>query len=203
MIRSLHAVVVASIVAVVLLSPAQSPAAIATTKHNLSVSGPGGVKAASESRICIFCHAPHNATPDTPLWNRRNPGATYVPYTSSTTQSSPGQPTGASLMCLSCHDGTIALGEVLNRAKTITMAGGETTIPSGPGRLGTDLSDDHPISFAYSAALASARGELVQPSALTGPVKLDSSGQLQCTACHDAHDDTYGRFLVMSNRASA
>ncbi len=27
---------------------------IATTKHNLSVSGPGGVKAVSETQICIF-----------------------------------------------------------------------------------------------------------------------------------------------------
>ena len=97
-------------------------AAVANTKHNLSISGPGTIKAATEPGICIFCHAPHNAAPDTALWNRRNPGTTYTPYTSSTTKSNPGQPNGGSLMCLSCHDGTIALGEVLSRKTPIAMA---------------------------------------------------------------------------------
>lgn len=178
-------------------------AAVASTKHNLSVSGPGTIKAASEAGICVFCHAPHNAAPDTALWNRRNPGSTYVPYSSSTIKSNPGQPNGGSLMCLSCHDGTIALGEVLSRKTPIAMAGGVTTLPVGPGRLGTDLSDDHPVSIAYTAALAASRGDLAHPATLTGRVKLDSSGQLQCSSCHDAHDDTNGKFLVMSNRGSA
>jgi predicted CXXCH cytochrome family protein len=190
-----------SLGALLLALPAE--AAMATTKHNLSVSGPGTLKAASESQTCVFCHAPHNATPNTALWNRRNPGSTYTPYTSSTTRGNPGQPTGASLLCLSCHDGTIALGEVLSRPTPITMSGGVTTIPAGVGRLGTDLSDDHPVSFAYTAALAAANGELVNPATLTGRVRLDASGQMQCTACHDPHDDTNGKFLVMSNQASA
>jgi cytochrome c553 len=51
-------------------------AGLATSKHNLSVSGPGTVKAASEAQSCIFCHAPHNASPVAPLWNRNNPGTT-------------------------------------------------------------------------------------------------------------------------------
>jgi predicted CXXCH cytochrome family protein len=84
------------------------------------------------------------------------------------------------------------------------MAGAVTTMPTGPGRLGTDLSDDHPVSFAYTAALAAARGgELVSPATLTGRIKLDASGQMQCTACHDPHDDTNGKFLVVPNQASA
>lgn len=177
-------------------------AVVANTVHNLSVSGPGAVRATSETEICIFCHTPHRAAPSGPLWNRRDPGATYTPYSSSTAAASPGQPTGASILCLSCHDGTIALGDVLSRTQPIPLAGGVTTIPSGPGRLGTDLSDDHPISFVYSSGLASQNGELVDPSALTGVVRLDASGQLQCTSCHDPHDDTYGRFLVMDNTGS-
>ena len=175
---------------------------VATTKHNLSVSGPGAIKATDESQICVFCHTPHNARPISPLWNRRDSGSTYVPYTSSTAVAVPGQPTGSSVLCLSCHDGTIALGEVLSRATSIPMAGGTTTLPTGAGRLGTDLSDDHPVSFVYSAGLASQRGELVNPATLTGAIKLDASGQLQCTSCHNAHDDIFGKFLVMSNRGS-
>lgn len=178
-------------------------AGVATTKHNLSLSGPGAVKATTETQICIFCHTPHNSAPSGPLWNRRSPGSSYASYTSSTLRGSPGQPTGASLMCLSCHDGTIALGDVLTRATPIAMSGGVTAMPAGTSRLGTDLSDDHPVSFVYSASLAAARGELVNPATLTGRVRLDATGQLQCTACHDPHDDSNGKFLVMANQASA
>jgi predicted CXXCH cytochrome family protein len=187
-----------------LLCSGQAWGGISTTKHNLSVSGPGGVKAATETRICIFCHAPHNSAPSAPLWNRKTPGSTYTPYTSSTAKANAGQPTGGSLLCLSCHDGTIALGDVLNRSTPIAMAGGVSTMPaSSVSRLGTDLSGDHPISIAYTSTLAAMRGELADPSTLTGPVRLDAAGQMQCSACHDAHQDPYGKFLVMSNQASA
>jgi len=176
-------------------------AQVANTKHNLSVSGPGTVKAVSEQELCIFCHAPHTRSPRTPLWNRNDSGATYVPYTSSTTKAAIGQPTGSSQLCLSCHDGTIALGDVLSRATPIAMT--QATMPVGDTRIGTNLSDDHPISFPYTAALVSSRGELVSPSTLTGPVKLDGTGQVQCRSCHDPHNNINGKFLVVANTASA
>jgi len=179
-------------------------AGIATTRHNLSVSGPGTVKAASETQICIFCHAPHNSVPSAPLWNRQDPGSNYVPYASSTAVANIGQPNGASLACLSCHDGTIALGDLVSRDTSVSMAGGVGNLPAGASNLGTDLSDDHPVSFHYTSMLpAQHGGELVDPSSLTGKVKLDASGRMQCTTCHDAHDDTNGQFLVMANTASA
>lgn len=179
-------------------------ASIVTTKHNLSVNGPGTLRASTESQVCIFCHTPHNATPSTPLWNRHNPGQSYIPYSSSTTRASIDQPTGASILCLSCHDGTIALGKIVSRITDISMVGGQTTIPPGNTRLGTDLSDDHPVSFAYTASLVSQRGgELAQPTSLTGAVKLDSTGQLQCTSCHDPHNDANGKFLAVSNQGGA
>ncbi|MCX7151080.1 MAG: multiheme c-type cytochrome [Proteobacteria bacterium] len=177
---------------------------IVSTKHNLSASGPGTVKANGESQVCIFCHAPHNSSPRAPLWNRRDSGSTYTPYASSTAKAIAGQPTGASMTCLSCHDGTIALGELLSRAKSIAMSGGATTMPAGNSNLGTDLSDDHPVSITYNSALVSAKnGELANPSTLPAKVKLDGNGQLQCTACHDPHDNSNGKFLVMPNTASA
>lgn len=198
--RYVTGAIVAAVTACAALLVALAHGAVSTTKHNLSVSGPGAVKATGETEICLFCHTPHNSSPTGPLWNRRTPGSNYIPYTSSTVRGNPGQPTGASLLCLSCHDGTIALGDVLSRTTPIPMSG--IYLPAGPGRLGTDLSDDHPVSFVYSPTLAAARGELANPATLTGRVRLDSAGQLQCTACHDPHDDTYGKFLVMSNQAS-
>jgi len=193
---------VGALLAVLLASSAH--AGIATTKHNLSVSGPGTVKATSEAEICVFCHAPHNTSPSGQLWNRRV-GLSYTPYTSSTRKSAAGQPNGASLLCLSCHDGTIALGEVRNRAGAIGIAGGVTALPAGNALIGTDLSDDHPVSFVYDASLQAARGELAAPSTLVKPskVRLDASGRLQCTACHDPHDNTNTKFLVVANTASA
>ncbi len=61
-------------------------AQVSNTRHNLSVSGPGTVKATSEQELCIFCHAPHSRSPLTPLWNRNVSGSTYTTYSSSTTR---------------------------------------------------------------------------------------------------------------------
>ncbi len=178
-------------------------AGIANTKHNLSVTGTGNIKASTEQEICIFCHTPHNAKPQSPLWNRASSGSVYTPYNSTTIFSSPGQPTGASMLCLSCHDGTIALGSVLSRSSDIVMNNNVTTMPQGNTLIGTDLSDDHPVSFDYTSGLASQRGELVNPDTLTGAVKIDKTGQMQCTSCHDPHNDSNGKFLVIKNTASA
>ncbi|HSU55282.1 MAG TPA: cytochrome c3 family protein, partial [Candidatus Dormibacteraeota bacterium] len=113
------------------------------------------------------------------------------------------QPTGASKLCLSCHDGTVALGMVASRSRPIEMRNSVTTMPQGPANLGTDLSDDHPISFTYDNALVAAHGELRDPATLNAKVRLDHSHQLQCTSCHDPHNDQFGKFLVQDNNASA
>ncbi len=174
---------------------------IVTSKHNLSTSGTGPIGAATESEICIFCHTPHSASTDAPLWNRYSSGAVYTPYDSSTTLATIGQPTGASKLCLSCHDGTIALGMVRSRVSEILMSDG-STLPAGGSNLTSDLSNDHPVSFNYDSQLANASGELHDPATLSSQIFLES-GQMQCTSCHDAHDDRYGDFLVIDNSASA
>ena len=174
------------------------------SKHNLSVSGPSETKAVSESQICIFCHTPHRARQDIPyLWNRQEQTASYIPYQSSTLFAIVGQPTGASKLCLSCHDGTIALGAIVSAPEEIRFQGGIRFMPHGPSRLGTDLSDDHPVSFVYDGNLAQARTGLADPALLPPAIKLDNNGQMQCTACHDPHNDAFGNFLVMSNQSSA
>lgn len=168
---------------------------VSETVHNLSASGPGRIRAQSESQVCIFCHAPHNTGGVRPLWNRDLPITSYQIYQSTTLNARPGQPTGASKLCLSCHDGTIALGNVLSRSEQIRMTGGDY-IPAGLTNLGTDLSDDHPISFFYTSGIAAADRQLVSPTALPSEVRLDANSQLQCTSCHDSHHNRFGKFLV-------
>ena len=114
-----------------------SASSILTTKQNLAFNGTGTVKAVSETQVCVFCHTPHNGSREAPLWNRSSSGQTYAPYTSSTAQAHPGQPTGNSKLCLSCHDGTIALGLVHSRPAGIQMRNGVTTLPAGASQLGT------------------------------------------------------------------
>ena len=159
---------------------------IANTSHNLSTNWSGvvsdsrSVVAVSESQICVFCHTPHGATLalQAPLWNRSLEGDTgytvnYQMYDSSSMDASsiaggpPSAPSNASKLCLSCHDGVIAVGSVnvLNgSSQTITMNGTQGTgempfgsLPNGASgqntgltrNLGTDLRNDHPISFTY------------------------------------------------------
>ncbi len=189
------------IMLVTLLTAGTAGADIASTPHNLSTSGTGAFRAVDESRICIFCHTPHNARDDVPfLWNREDQTTNYIPYQSTTLVAAVGQPTGASRLCLGCHDGTIALGAVLDREQEIAFAGGVRLLPgTSPALMGTDLSDDHPISLIYDSQLAQTRGELVDPALLPPQVKVDDTSQLQCTACHNPHNNDLGKFLVMTN----
>ena len=165
-----------------LYPPGVRSQSIVNTVHNLSVTGQGDVKANSESEICIFCHTPHNSLPTSPLWNKDDPGYTYTLYHSSTIQAVPGQPDGSSILCLSCHDGTTALGNVLSRMADIDFAGGITSIPTGKTNMTTDLADDHPISFDYTTGLAAADGHMKDPTAIISPVALEN-GRMQCTSC--------------------
>jgi predicted CXXCH cytochrome family protein len=178
---------------------------IVNTVHNLSVNGPGTIKAATEKNACIFCHTVHHASGVTPLWNHSlSSVSNYVVYSSqrlSDMNLTIPQPNGASRLCLSCHDGTVALGSVSSGAPQIPMQNSVTTLPVGDATiLGTDLSKDHPISFVYDSALAAKDLDVNDPAHLsTKAVRMDSQNRLQCTACHDPHNNQFGNFLVMAN----
>jgi predicted CXXCH cytochrome family protein len=168
--------------------------------HNLTATGPGTVKAPAASQLCVFCHAPHNPSPSRALWNRELPATAYQLYDSSTLEATLNQPTGASRVCLSCHDGTLALGNLRTPPRSGRVSLGPLR---GRASLGTDLSDDHPVSFVYDSALALRRGELTHPTGVTGELPVDGTGQLQCTTCHDPHDNPYRKFLRVDDRSGA
>ena len=172
-------------------------AGILSSKHNLSSWGPGEVKALTEDQVCIFCHTPHNATPLTPLWNRSIlEGTNYELYESSTLKVTLSQPTGASRLCLSCHDGTVGLGAVMSVGGGIAMT---KELTARSTMLGTDLRNDHPFSFSYNDALPY---DPELHSTLPDDLLIYAGGTIHCTTCHDPHDNSNGQFLAVSNKNS-
>ncbi len=160
------------------------------------------------TEICIVCHTPHNANTtvlNAPLWNHAlSTVATYAMYSSATMNSVAGQPDGSSKLCLSCHDGTVAL----ENFGGVTSG---TNVMTGGALMGTDLSNDHPISITYDAALAAADGGLYNPtntqSGLGGTISATMliGNKMQCSSCHDVHNSagTANGLLLKANTASA
>jgi predicted CXXCH cytochrome family protein len=187
------------IVCVAIFFGGEVQAGLEGSAHDFSASRLSRGTATGRGETCVFCHTPHTSAPQTPNWSRSVGGRVYIPYSSSTMEAVPGQPTGTSKLCLSCHDGTIGLDSVGDRLTPVPIAG----LLSRRSNLSTDLSDDHPISFPYDFDLAARRPGIVPPTLLPQEVRLDGEAQVQCTTCHDSHSDEFGDFLVMSNESSA
>ncbi|MGD9897703.1 MAG: cytochrome c3 family protein [Calditrichaceae bacterium] len=160
----------------------------------------------TSDQICIVCHTTHNAdvsVSDAPLWNHEMTSATFTPYSSASMNATVGQPDASSKLCMSCHDGTIAVDNYGGQT------GGSHFI-TGNSLVGTDLSDDHPVSFTYDAALANSDGGLYDPSTansgMGGTISNDLliGGKVQCASCHDVHNSQgFSKLLVISNSSSA
>ncbi|OGU14685.1 MAG: hypothetical protein A2076_08230 [Geobacteraceae bacterium GWC2_53_11] len=220
-------------VALVTLCSSVSYATIVGSKHDLSFGAAGGgPKAEAQTQVCIFCHTPHNAVQAVPLWNR-NAGAaasTYKLYTSSASlshakgTSSSLDATSISLFCLNCHDATVAqLGSRVNKqgaagtamAAAAVWTGGDATTGALNIGAGGDLTNDHPIGFAYPETdatnrLESAAQALVKVKANKGAAPESAaiffgpqSNRMECASCHLVHDNSNGSFLRTTNAASA
>jgi len=153
-------------------------------------------KAWSGGRICVACHAPHNTDTtvvDAPLWNHTNSTAAYTLYSSPTLNATITQPGGGSKLCLSCHDGTVAV----NSFGGVTG----TTMISTVNNLGTNLKKSHPIGFTYNTALATTDGSLHDPATKTVTIGSGTQtktgtinavllygGKMECDSCHDVHN---------------
>jgi hypothetical protein len=175
---------------------------VISTVHNLSVSGPGEIRSMSETEVCKFCHIPHSAVAPQPLWGHTL--STVRSYATSQMTTGPGtrfaapQPDGSSRLCLSCHDGTIALGDIAGEPRPVEMTGAQRLAPGRRGFIGTDLSGSHPISFVVPSSDPGGYGRIrdmgLRPITAIhsdSDVRLDSQGKMQCTTCHDPHNDRY------------
>ena len=184
-------------------------AQIAGTAHDFS----SETWAPAENKMCAVCHTTHNANsiPSAPLWNHETTAiAGYTLYSSPTFDPHGGttitDPGASSKLCLSCHDGTVALENFGGITTGTNYIAAEYRIG---GVTGNDLSNDHPIPFDYTTALATLDGGLFDPvttsSGLGGTIAEDMlfSNKMQCASCHDVHN-RYGvtRLLKMDNTNS-
>lgn len=171
------------------------------TKSGAQVTTPG-------SPGCTVCHAPHSGLGGvTPLWNQTLSNRTYTPYTSSTySQTGNSQPTlgVTSSLCLSCHDGTVAVGQ--------TAAYGQMQVNGSLGNsdvLGTNLAGSHPFSLktplkdAPDLAVGLATQGKLNTASSCGKAKL-VNGSVECTSCHDPHVqgiDPIGQNYLLCNNS--
>ncbi|GMR05121.1 MAG: hypothetical protein BMS9Abin23_1059 [Thermodesulfobacteriota bacterium] len=175
---------------------------VVRSRHNLGDFG-RVIKTESTTQVCVFCHTPHHTnTTAAPLWNRSTSNSVnYVAYGTTLAGSTINNADfgGATLACLSCHDGETAFDSLVNAPGKggVTFGGGATeqswkfSMPGIPGlkldawdhfgspgtpnvwcqtchpssgsgfayndtwsslSLGTDISNDHPVSVVYSAS---------------------------------------------------
>ena len=168
---------------------------VSGTVHNLSVEGPGTTRASDLDEVCRFCHVAHGGSDLGLLFNKQESQAAYVPYSSPSLHVTPDVPQSVSRLCMSCHDGTVALGDLLADNTLYTFPTGRETLQPGFGGLEPMLQDDHPISFPYQEAILNGNTELRDQLSLPVELQLDTGGQVGCGTCHDAHDNTQGFFL--------
>lgn len=181
---------------------------VAGTKHDLSSAG-GGTKG-TITNVCVFCHTPHSDQTLDLLWNKGE-GTVSTFNTNGPLTTDPTAAGQGTKICMSCHDGTVSVGYMVNEkgsgatgaTETMTAVGGVTAagiIDLEITDLGTDLSHDHPVSILYSEAEGDADFK-AQSAVITTLILPD--GKIECTTCHDPHDDQFGTFLRVDNDVSA
>ncbi len=172
---------------------------IAGSAHDFSALGWSG------GDVCIVCHTPHasDTTVVAPLWNHELTVATFVLYSSPTLDVPVGQPGSDSRLCLSCHDGTVA----------VDSYGGNTggNFLTGSASVGTNLEDDHPIGMPWdhqtTTPSCSNCHDLRDPGVFVdgalpffGPA---GSRTMECGTCHDPHNESGFAALLRKSPAGS
>jgi len=187
---------------------------VVNSKHDLSAASATSGPKATENRItCLFCHAVHKPAALAPLWNRSDSDVEFTFYSSNYLNNYLGMqaPTMSDLsasktkLCLSCHDGITALGNLFNIApNTLQMTGtmGQDVV------IGSDLSNDHPVLYDVKPGAGPPTAPGTDPEIqlpLDGdPVKVyGPTNRVECVSCHDPHNNEFGNFLAKSNANAA
>jgi predicted CXXCH cytochrome family protein len=163
--------------------------------HNMAQSPVKGAR----PDACAYCHAPHSGL-NTGLWNQKLTTANYAMYTSSIESNKSAKPTlgSDSNQCLSCHDGTVAVGNTVVYGQ-VTKSGQMNAADV----FGSNMQSSHPFSLVLplkdNPDLAASLVSSSKTGDTTGAVKL-IKGNVECTSCHNPHvqakDPVSQNFLV-------
>ncbi len=155
----------------VVLLPGLAFAQIANTGHDMGSTSTAPVRGTVETQLCKFCHTPHMATSTQLLWNHRPTAANLFSWGNdldgnaliATTEGTtlPTALRNASKRCLACHDGSIAIGDVMNGGAgvaaimpitTVALRSSAAGLMLGGNRTGVagNLGGNHPVSVAYA-----------------------------------------------------
>jgi len=221
----------AAAIIILMLMPAVSWAApgtgLAGTDHDFSGKG-GGVG------LCTFCHTPHKAIATPLLWNHKLSVNTFqwdVPATTAGTSF----PTfkgdtykGPTAKCLSCHDGSVAIGDIAWWNGGVPATLDNTQHGAGdPANVGLsgNMAGNHPVAmpYPYQQTASTYNGVTTgggfvpgewQPDPKTLNIRLfhdDGLGNvsagtvagktgLECSSCHDPHNKaSVDQFFLRGN----
>jgi len=142
---------------------------VLNTPHDVQVmTGESGLEP------CAMCHSPHASGAQYPIWNRDQAAQNYDMYKSITFDMGDGsnQPGEPSSLCLVCHNGVYS--SLINYPGPGSHQDERYDFEMNPtfwAMIGTDLHNDHPISFSYDN------------SALAGDEQQDRNGFPDTVAC--------------------
>jgi len=184
------------------LASGAAMAGISATKHNLTNAGPGpnrlDATATNTQEICVFCHTPHgsNTSVSAPLWNKNLPSTTYTVYSTANSSTIDGKTLtvgSVSAACLSCHDGTQAMDNMVNQPGSgltntnltfnwdTSIGGVANGIMTGVAALGADLTNDHPIGIEYCGGGITGTNSTVNGTCKDSDFATPSTGTINST----------------------
>jgi hypothetical protein len=148
--------------ALVALAPACSWAlrggeGLSGTPHDFTSTGTGDVRGVAGIGLCTFCHTPERSG-SSMMWNHTASANTFRWDVASTSSGTPlpmisgATYKGASARCLSCHDGSVAIGDVAvfdGQPATLSPARMTDFAPKYQVGVGGDLSGNHPVGVPY------------------------------------------------------
>jgi hypothetical protein len=173
--------------------------------------------------LCTYCHTPHKAISTTLLWNHTLSSSNFSWDATSTTAGTTfptisGQTyKGVTAKCLSCHDGTVAIGDVawFYEGTQAPINGTQHDDPTEGANIanGGDLSGNHPVAMPFpyqnqastyngvTTGSAATLSEWVSDPTANG-IRLfndDGAGNItagavlaktgiECSSCHDPHN---------------
>lgn len=182
----------------------------------------------SDGEICKPCHTPHHAIAaelSGRIWNHTLSTETYTLHAGGnpdpTKQGGQEDMDRISRLCLSCHDGSVALDSFGGKTDGTTFI---ASIGTGSGDLSTDLSNDHPVGIAavykeeyapgggYSyKPIASAKSAGLRFNVVTGQRTYTNQAGEQvtanneavgCNTCHNPHGTANSSLLRATNDGS-